>query len=125
MLTAYFYDPSKICQPADQHYPHAHAIHFQKGDSYKPENLIKVPATWSEAESDDYWHMDNYFLGMGHHVTRAAEKQRDDCTTFFPFQALYAAGLTVTAKTLASFSSTHTLMQKTIVITGDFPRKLT
>jgi len=86
VLTAYFYDPAQICR---NDLDSEHQLHFQKGNSYKPENLVKVPQTFLQADFSDFWNKDKFFPGMGHHFTRK-EGNREDCTSFMPFQALYA-----------------------------------
>jgi len=87
MTTIYFRDPSTICQ---KDHTAQNKLHLQKGDSFKPENLVTFPETFLEAENDrDQWTIDNYFLGMGHHITNN-EKDSNDCQKFMPIQALYA-----------------------------------
>jgi len=87
MTTIYFRDPSTIC---DKEHNAPNKLHLQKGDSFKPENLVTFPETFKEAENNrDQWTIDNYFLGMGHHITNN-EKDSNDCQSFMPIQALYA-----------------------------------
>jgi len=87
MTTMYFRDPSTIC---DKEHKASNKLHLQKGESFKPENLVTLPEMLPQVEEDpEHWVMDNYFPGMGHHITKN-EKDSNDCQSFMPIQGLYA-----------------------------------
>jgi len=89
IITAYFKDPSTLCIDQGDHYV-PNQLYFQIGDSFAPENLVKAPKTWKEAEDNqDFWKLSRFFPGMGHHITRN-EHGSHDCKSYMPFQVLYA-----------------------------------
>jgi len=89
VTTMYFKDPSSICNK-DLVDSAKDALYLQKKDSFKPENLLHFPETYDEAKNDQVnWHIDHYFLGMGHHITPNTHGS-NDCKSIAPVQGLYA-----------------------------------
>lgn len=87
VTTIYFRDPATICYANKTA---ASALYLQKGKYYYPENLVKFPETLLDVARDsENWHVDKYFLGMGHHARRN-EHGSEDCKMHMPVQILYA-----------------------------------
>merc|ERR1712226_1251779 len=65
LATMYFMDPAGICLGGVK----TDVLVFQEGATYKDtDKLVFAPHTWDEAQNDA-WVNQNYFLGMGHHIT--------------------------------------------------------
>jgi len=89
LTTAYFVDPpASICFVQEDSVMLSDQLSFQMGEGFGDANLYKVPQTHDAAVNSEAWIEQDYFLGMGHHMTPPYDTQ--DCTKVKPFQAMYA-----------------------------------
>jgi len=85
--TMYFRDPSTLCTKMEEV---ENELFIQKKDSFAADSLVPMPKTFQDAkEHQDFWAIDNYIPGMGHHITPNLHDS-EDCPSYMPLQVLYA-----------------------------------